>query len=205
MRTLFFTAFIGLFASFLFSSPVRSDGEKVGTPLFRNKMKDWTRFGSGKNPWLLNADGVLSCAAKADSYTFDEILGNGNLHLEWRFVPTASNVKKNVKASIDVRLLGELERCRISLGNTDCGLIVTSAPSSGDRIMDFETKPSRSLAKETGDWNTMDIKLTNEGVEVIVNGKLVSSSIHGRKTGVIALNTEGDPIDFRNIRWQPSN
>ena len=203
MRTAIIAASIGLAASFISIQPARSENDLVaGTPLIRNKMKEWTRSGTGKNPWMLNGNGVLSCGAKDDSYIFEELLGNGTLHVEWRFVPTATNAKKVVKASLYVRAAGESERCKISLGSADCGSIVATSTASSDRLMDFESTAQKSFAKEIGDWNTMDIKMSSTTVDVAVNGKPTASTIHAKETGILSVNAEGDPIEFRNIRWQ---
>lgn len=205
MRTVIITALIGLASAFFFSEPVRSENESVGKPLLVNKMKNWSRIGSGKNPWVLNADGVLSCGAKTDSYLMEEFLGNGNLHVEWRFIPTATNAKKAVKASIYVRAAGESERCNISLGQADCGSIVATSATSNDRLKDIESKSAKSFAKEIGDWNTMDIVMSSGSVDVTVNGKQAAGTIHSRESGSICINAEGDAIEFRNIRWKPTN
>ena len=200
MRTVILTALIGLAASLVFNEPARSDNETAGIPLIRKKMKEWTRSGSGKTPWTLNTNDTLSCEGVNDTYLYEELLNNGTVHLEWRFVPTAANATKAVRAAVIVRRSGESERCKIALGE-DCGTITASAVAASDQLRDFESKAIGSKPKPIGDWNFMDIKMEDSSVSVKVNGVAVSSTIHAKENGLLGLCVEGDAIEFRNIRW----
>jgi hypothetical protein len=55
--------------------------------------------------------------------------------------------------------------------------------------------------KPIGEWNTMEITCRGDEVIVKVNGKLVNHATNVSQTkGAIALQSEGTPIEFRNIR-----
>ncbi|WP_020470819.1 3-keto-disaccharide hydrolase [Zavarzinella formosa] len=200
MRTVILTALIGLIASLVFSFPAKSEGEPVGVPLIRKQMKEWSRSGSGKNPWQLTTADTLVCEAAKESYSFEELFGDGTFHVEWRFTPTASNAKKAVAASVTVRGNGE-QNCKIALG-TDCGKMTTSIVASNDHLKAFETIPAGVKPKAIGDWNSMTIKLEGRSAAVIINGVTVASVVNAPATGTFSVNAEGDPVEFRNIRWQ---
>jgi hypothetical protein len=55
--------------------------------------------------------------------------------------------------------------------------------------------------KPLGEWNHMEITCRGDEVLVKVNGKLVNHAAKVSQTkGAIALQSEGTPIEYRNIR-----
>ena len=57
--------------------------------------------------------------------------------------------------------------------------------------------------KPLGEWNQMEITCRGDEVLVKVNGKLVNHATHvSQNRGAIALQSEGTPIEFRDIKLQ---
>ena len=61
--------------------------------------------------------------------------------------------------------------------------------------------PRNELTRPAGDWNHYYVRAVNGEVRLWVNGEEVSggTAIEPR-TGFLCLESEGSPIDFRNIR-----
>ena len=61
--------------------------------------------------------------------------------------------------------------------------------------------PSKNLSKGVGQWNHYYIRAINGEVRLWVNGEEVSGGTQcDPKTGYICLESEGSPIEFKNIR-----
>ncbi len=71
-------------------------------------------------------------------------------------------------------------------------------PLSPDGSRSF---PSKNLVKNTGEWNHYYVRAINGEVRLWVNGEEVSGGNHCKPaTGYLALESEGAPIEFKNIR-----
>jgi hypothetical protein len=71
-------------------------------------------------------------------------------------------------------------------------------PTSPDGSRSF---PKKQLSKGVGQWNHYKIRAVNGEVRLFVNGEEVSGGSECQPSeGFIALESEGSPIEFRNIR-----
>jgi hypothetical protein len=72
------------------------------------------------------------------------------------------------------------------------------APTSPDGSRSF---PRKNLSKGVGEWNHYYVRAINGEIRLWVNGEEVSggTGIEPR-TGYLCLESEGSPIDFRNLR-----
>jgi len=83
-------------------------------------------------------------------------------------------------------------------------------PVGTSKMVPFEPKapnnsgrsfPSKNLSKGIGEWNHYYIRAINGEVRLWVNGEEVSGGNHCEpKTGFLCLESEGAPIDMKNIR-----
>lgn len=72
------------------------------------------------------------------------------------------------------------------------------APVAPDGIRSF---PTKQLSLPTGNWNHYYIRALNGEVRLWVNGEEVSGGSECEpRHGYVALESEGSPVDFRNIR-----
>lgn len=61
--------------------------------------------------------------------------------------------------------------------------------------------PSKRLVKKSGEWNHYYVRAINGEVRLWVNGEEVSGGTDCQPaTGYLCLESEGSPIDFRNLR-----
>jgi len=61
--------------------------------------------------------------------------------------------------------------------------------------------PKKETTKAAGEWNHYHIKAVNGEIRLTVNGEEVSGGAEcNPKTGYICLESEGSPIEFRNIK-----
>ncbi len=74
------------------------------------------------------------------------------------------------------------------------------APTSPDGSRSF---PRKNLSKSAGEWNHYYVRAINGEIRLWVNGEEVSggNGIEPR-TGYLCLESEGSPIDFRNIYFR---
>ena len=61
--------------------------------------------------------------------------------------------------------------------------------------------PTEDLTKDTEQWNHYYIRAINGEVRLWVNGKEVSGGMDcNPRTGYLCLESEGSPVEFRNLR-----
>lgn len=61
--------------------------------------------------------------------------------------------------------------------------------------------PRKNLSKGVGEWNHYYVRAINGEIRLWVNGEEVSGGNHIEpRTGYLCLESEGSPIDFKNIR-----
>ncbi|MGZ8940223.1 MAG: 3-keto-disaccharide hydrolase, partial [Limisphaerales bacterium] len=61
--------------------------------------------------------------------------------------------------------------------------------------------PRKNLSKGVGEWNHYYVRAINGEVRLWVNGEEVSGGKNARPaTGYLCLESEGSPIEFRNLR-----
>jgi hypothetical protein len=156
-------------------------------------------------------DGVLRCEGKPNGYLrTTEEFSDYRLHLEWRWpeTPTNSGVLLHVTGEDKVWPL-----CiEAQLMNQNAGDMVTM--SQGSRITiegkTYQTPPDKmavvvakqheSSEKPAGQWNSYDILCQGDTIRLHVNGVLQNTGTQSSVTrGAIGLQSEGSPIEFRNI------
>ncbi|MCK4990558.1 MAG: DUF1080 domain-containing protein, partial [Bacteroidales bacterium] len=161
-------------------------------------------------------DGVINTPGDPFGYIrTKESYSNFKLHVEWRWTeePSNSGVFLNVQGKeivfphcVEAQLMhgraGDfvLMRKGTSITIKDSTYMVTSEENPYLGIPKFE----ESSEKPAGEWNTYDITSKDGTLELHVNGVLQNSGTGMSLTeGNIALQSEGGPIQFRNIYLQP--
>ena len=200
MRTLFFVAAVGLVAG-TFGMPVASQDPADGEDLFARNLKDWTRTGTGTNPWRLTTGDTLICDRATEQLIPERLFGNGTLTFDYRF-RVAAGERIAYRGALFVRRSQDGQGVRIDLGE-DCGALTASYTSSSDRQKTVEDRPAKKLARPIGDWNSVEITCEGRTVTVKVNGKSASSLTQADlETGLIALTAEGSEMEFRKMYWK---
>ena len=161
-------------------------------------------------------DGIMNTTGDPFAYIRTrESYSNYNLHLEWRWVeePANSGVLLNVQGPdlifphcIEAQLMNGRAGDFVLMGK---GAAITvkdstcTVMSEENRYMAIQ-KFEESSEKPAGEWNSYDITIKDGSIELVVNGVLQNKGTGFNPTGGnIALQSEGGPIQFRNIYLQP--
>jgi len=176
----------------------------------------WTLFIPGdsvdvNDVWSIT-DGVIHCAGVPSGYMrTQESYSNYKLHVEWRWAeePTNSGVLLNIQG--DDQVWPNCIENQLQAGNAgDFVLIGPGTITVDDSVYTNEgrfliiPKKHDSAEKTPGEWNAYDITVDGATVSNSVNGIAMNSGVDaGFTSGPIALQSEGSPIEFRNIHLTP--
>ena len=185
------------------------------TPLFNGKdLTGWTTFLDPKKSatpdeiWSIK-DGVIRCEGTVNGYliTTDEY-ENYVLKLDWRW-PDA----KVGNSGVFVHVVGPdtiwPKGVEAQLQNGRAGdfwlvgdfkLNVDSARQD-PRVGRHYFRMKDDVEKPNGEWNTYEITCKGDKVTLVINGVTVNEGTKAELSkGKILLQSEGAPIEFRNIR-----
>ena len=141
---------------------------------------------------------------------------NYKLHVEWRWSSVPSN--SGVLLHVQEKNMVEWPLCiesQLKTGNA--GDIVMIGHGAGVSVGDstylispeegrFKVAPKFEESNENpaGEWNTYDITCDGDNIEIIVNGVLQNNASKSTlSSGPIGLQSEGTPIEFRNVYLIP--
>ena len=161
-------------------------------------------------------DGLMNTLGDPFGYIrTKESYSNFKLHVEWRWTeePSNSGVLLNVQGKdmifphcVEAQLMHGKAGDFVLMGKgaaitvKDSTYLVTSEEKRYLAIPKFE----ESSEKPAGEWNTYDITSKDGTLELVVNGVLQNKGTGMSLTeGNIALQSEGGPMQFRNIYLQP--
>ncbi|MBL7147122.1 MAG: DUF1080 domain-containing protein [Phycisphaerae bacterium] len=192
------------------------------TVLFNGKDLDgWVRFipddkADAERKWIVDKvwsvrNGVIRCEGIPSGYIRTvESYADYKLHLEWRWPkePTNSGVLLH-REGID-RVWPLCVEAQLQHENAgDFWLLNHSTIKvDGEQIgpKDFANakKKHPSNEKPLGQWNSYDIVCDGKTVTLYVNGLLQNKGVDSNPScGPICLQSEGSPIEFRNIYLEP--
>jgi len=190
--------------------------------LFNGKdLTGWIRFspddkqGPDKQ-WTVDkvwsvADGVIRCTGVPNGYIrTTEDYADYKLHLQWRWTgePTNSGVLLH-KAGID-RVWPTCVEAQLK--HQEAGdfwllshsTIEVGGQQIGPKAFANAKKQHPSNEKPPGEWNTYDIVCDGGRVTLTVNGQVQNEGTEATpSSGPICLQSEGSPIEFRNITLEP--
>ena len=135
---------------------------------------------------------------------------NYRLHVEWRWIgdPSISGILLHAQP-LETFWRGlpfpNAIECQLKAGNA--GDIVLLGNSYLDEISEetiIKEKLHPSNEKPAGEWNHADIICRGDAISIYINGLLQNTAKGAIFTkGHICLQSEGGPIEFRNIRLAP--
>jgi hypothetical protein len=159
------------------------------------------------------ADGLLTCTGKPAGYliTKKDDFHDYRLTLDWRWhTGKGGNNGVLVHCSTPGALGVWCKSIEVQLASGNAGdfwVIGTEldVPNEAER-----KKGRRHLnltddsEKPVGEWNTMEVVCRGHEITVQVNGVLVNQATNvSESRGAIALQSEGTPIQYRNVRLTP--
>jgi hypothetical protein len=132
-----------------------------------------------------------------------------SLELEWRWIGEATNsgiflMIAEVRPGnpfpngIECQLRGGYAGDFVLLGGSD--LIEYVAPASGRPNFPVIKKREPSNEKPLGEWNKAKIDVKDGKITVFINGVLQNQGTNRVKEGHIGLQSEGGPIQFKNLK-----
>ncbi|MCL4205861.1 MAG: DUF1080 domain-containing protein [Pirellulaceae bacterium] len=205
------------FAATLSCIALRADeGETIS--LFNNKdLGGWSYHLADPNVKMTDVwtveDGVLTCAGKPAGYLITERrdFSDYRLTLDWRWhTEKGGNNGVLVHCSTPGALGVWCKSIEVQLANGNAGdfWIIGTELNVTDEQERKSGRRYRNLTddseKPIGQWNTMEIVCQGNEIVVKVNGVLVNHATNvSENRGAIALQSEGTPIQFRNIKLAP--
>jgi hypothetical protein len=131
-------------------------------------------------------------------------------HVEWRWPEKGGNNGVLVHMSEPDVVWPKSLECQLHSGNAGDfwvigGLETAEHAKGGARVKGRRTiKLKDSSEKPIGQWNAYDIICKDDWVVVLVNGVLQNVATKcSDKSGKICLQSEGAPIEYRNIYVEP--
>jgi hypothetical protein len=175
----------------------------------------WKRFlpDASKNvddTWSI-ADGLLRCTGRPAGYMRTETpYADYHLHVEWRWPAKPGNNGVLVHMSGPDVVWPRSIECQLASGNAGDFWVIggfehAEHAKGGKRVNGRRTvKLHESSEKPAGEWNQYDIICKDDWVVVLVNGVLQNVATKcSDKSGRICLQSEGAPIEYRNIWLEP--
>lgn len=156
--------------------------------------------------WLIQ-DGVLRCEGKPSGYIrTTEGYSNYKLHVEWRWPEKPSNSGILLHMSEPDMIWPKAIEAQLMHQNAGDFWIIggTDFKEHKDKNDGRVPKMNDTSEREPGQWNAYDITCRNNTIELYVNGVLQNKATETTvSSGKICLQSEGTPIEFRNIRLEP--
>lgn len=193
--------------------------EDSKTPLFNGKdLTGWRVVVPGKSDVkpeqvFTVKDGVLATPGKPIGYVLTEKdYSDYVLELEWRWPgkPGNSGVLLHVNGpdkvwpkSWEAQLFASRAGDIWVIDNFKLNIDKARQDPKQARHF-FRLKTDAPVEKKTGEWNKYRITCQGDTVKLEINGQLVNEGKGAERTsGKIALQAEGAPIEFRNIKLTP--
>ena len=179
-----------------------------------NDFDGWTMFMPDETidpstVWSIQ-DGVIHCTGQPFCYMRTEkTYENYRLTVEWRWPGEATNSGVFLHAQepdtvwpfcIEAQLKNNRAGDFVLMGQT------TRFEGQRERKGFFGgvSKKGVSAEKPIGEWNRYEILCEGDTIELSVNGQVMNTATGATLTkGHIALQSEGGPIEFRNIQLTP--
>ena len=162
-------------------------------------------------------DGIIKVSGIPNGYIVTkDSYENYKLHVEWRWAAEPEN--SGVLVHVQESNLVEWPQCIESqLKHPNAGDIVLIGHGSGVTVRDtaylinpderrYKVIPKFEESSENtpGEWNMYDITCNGDNIKIKVNGTLQNDAVSASfKSGQIALQSEGGPIEFRNVYLVP--
>jgi hypothetical protein len=192
-------------------------------------LADFTNVNCFSNTWTTDGM-VIQCTGQPVGVTRSlQTVTNFELVVQWRHLKSGGNsgvfVWASEEALKDLKP-GQLPPGGIEVQVLDHGYTEQYEKSSGKKATWFTTHgdvfpvgksklkpfpplspggersfPSKNLSKGVGEWNHYYVRCINGEVRLWVNGEEVSGGNHAQPNwGYLCLESEGSPIEFKNLR-----
>ncbi len=167
---------------------------------------------SPSDNWIIK-DGIIHCFGKGNGYMRTEaVYSNYELEVEWRWPEQPGNSGVLLNMQEPDKVWPNCIECQLQAGNAGDFIIIgpgslktkDSLYVNKDKVAVVIPKIQESPEKPAGEWNHYRIINTKDSIVCYVNGVLQNKGYDpSLKEGHILLQSEGAPIEFRNIILKP--
>jgi hypothetical protein len=157
--------------------------------------------------------GVIHCTGQVNGYLrTDKTYRDYQLHVEWRWPDTPANSGVLLHASKPDQVWPPCIECQLKASNAGDFVLMNGTGLAVDGVDRQNSakqfvvivKKSPTSERPAGQWNSYDIHCAGDTVRCYVNGTLQNEGTGAIPTfGYIGLQSEGGPIEFRNIYIVP--
>ena len=183
-------------------------------PLFNGRDLDgWTNVNCHPETWTVR-DGMIHCTGKPiGELRTTRMYQNFILELEWRHLRPQGNAGVFVWADaltavgqpfirgIEVQVLDGREGSWFTSDGDVFPIHGATLKPENGRGRGMRAFPTEKRSKPSPQWNHYRIECRDGRIELSVNGKVVTrGSESSLRKGYICLESEGSPVDFRNLR-----
>ncbi|HEX6766051.1 MAG TPA: DUF1080 domain-containing protein [Polyangiaceae bacterium] len=167
---------------------------------------------ASKPVWTIAADGktlVIEGVGAKEMLLYDKELGDGVLHVEWRFrkIEETDPAKKPwYNGGVYARTASDGKiYVQAQVAHQDkppvVGDIIAQVPDKKERVNVYQT--AASAERPIGEWNTYDLTMRGKTIELVVNGKpSVTWNDCPMPRGRIGLQAEGAVVEVRAFRYR---
>jgi len=151
------------------------------------------------------SDGVIHCTGEPYGYMRTEAdYADYQLHVEWRWPGEAGNSGVFLHMSEPDTVWPRSIECQLMSGRAG-DFVAFQDVRFKELVKGRElSKKAESSEKPLGQWNSYDITCRGNTIRVLVNGVLQNEATETTvSSGKICLQSEGKPIEFRNIYIEP--
>lgn len=150
-------------------------------------------------------DGNIRIEGNPFGYMYTEQqYDNYRLHVEWRWVGEGTNSGIFQHVKYPDLIWPEAIECQLCAGKAGDMVML-----GGAKIFDIKCEGEFPIKerfgdneKPVGEWNEAEIVSDGRQMQIYINGKLANECLSISSRGHIALQSEGGPIEFRNIYLQ---
>lgn len=183
-------------------------GECKKTELFNGQdLSGWVGFvdpesGVSAEQVYSVKDGNIYVAGQPFGYLRTEKkYGDYTLHVEWRWIGEGTNSGLFQRVQDGDKLWCTAIECQLCSGKAGDYVMLGGAKISDiECVGEFPVKVRiGDYENPVGEWNTADITCEGKTIKVKINGKEQNECTCEFTDGYIALQSEGGPIEFRNI------
>jgi hypothetical protein len=165
-------------------------------------------------------EGVIRCEGQDDAYGYlqtEKEYADYLVHVEWRWPEKAGNSGVLVHKVGPNRVWPKCFECQLYADNAGDFLVIGEGDKYDKNISTAEWKAAghrvngrriaklhESSEKGVGEWNSYDIICKDDWIVMLVNGVVQNVATEASITGgKICLQSEGAPVEFRNIYIEP--
>jgi hypothetical protein len=161
-----------------------------------------------KPVWTVTDDGktlLVDGAGAKEMLLLERELGDGVLHVEWRFRKSSEqkptyNGGVYVRTSLDGKAYVQAQVAHLEKPPV-VGDIIAQVPGRTERVNVYQK--DQSPEKPVGEWNAYDITMRGKSIELSVNGKqTVTWPDCPMLRGHVGLQAEGSFFEVRSIKFR---